>query len=122
MEEGYRPGRRKISKWYHLRNVDGGWSSLPKGQSRGFMGMFERLSCGSWIQHTQHGSRYQETWVGGRQEDRTGSVTGSGRNVHLCVLLQTRSSAGWDPWVLFQTRELLGIKHMKRQWVSGVLM
>ena len=46
---------------------------MPKEQSQGFMDMFERLSWGSWIQHAQCGSRYQETWVGGRREDRTGS-------------------------------------------------
>ena len=28
------------------------------------------LLYGSWIQHSQRGSRNQKTWVGGRQEDR----------------------------------------------------
>lgn len=52
-------------------------------------------------------------WV---EDRKTGQapVTGNGSNVHLCMLLQIGSSAGWDSWVLFQVQELLGIKHMKR--------
>lgn len=57
------------------------------------MGVFERLPCGSWMQHVQCGSGNPETWVGRREEDWTGR--GSWRwRLWAPVLSHTGRSAG----------------------------
>lgn len=41
---------------------------LKKSRDKRVLDVSERLSCRSWMWHTQCGSRNQETWVGGKEE------------------------------------------------------